>query len=271
MFKRKNLAQTCGPGARWLLLEVTSRALALLSSRSVPPSDTSEAAVTTLASLLASLSMLEMSRQQRGGGSTEAGAASASHLLGYLRTTAPYLPRPARPFSLVACDHFTSQPFQPIEGDEDVDSTAQQGWLSCPSSGDVLSSALDISASHGDADEAASRAICAILLRGFGGRPLLPLAAIAIAGVCASDADGEGLGVSNGVLVRDREARAAQALCVAATFVMAAAKSFAVGDKAEGEIAAMDKGAMKMAGDLVLVFPAAVLAVASEDKVRWIF
>lgn len=260
---RKEFARTCGSGARWLLIEVTSRAVTLLSSNSaVPASDKDSVSPAVLSSLLARLSMLEISSLKRNDKAEVGLSASVADLLGYLRVSAPHLPRPLRPFSLIAGDHVTVDRTERVEGgDEDAD---EQRY---PTPGDVLATVLEASAGSrrptGELVEegvVASGAIGAVVLHGFGGRPLVPLAAIAIAGVRSLNESGGS--AEGGGRMRDEASLAAQALCVASTFVTAAA-----GAATEAKGDAKREEFINTGDDLVAMFPASILAVASEDKV----
>lgn len=224
----------------------------------VPASDKDSVPPAVLASLLARLSMLELS-SLKGGDSAEFGlSASVADLLGYLRVSAPHLPRRHRSFSLIVDDHLTVDRTDKVEGgDEDAEGQ------SYPAPGDVLVTVLEASAGYRYSTReivGEGAAIGAVVFHGFGGRPLVPLAAIAIAGARSMNHDGGS--PDGGGRGRDPSI-AAQAFCVASTFMTAAsvAATEAKGDAKMGEL-------VNTGNDLVAMFPAAIIAVASEDKVN---
>lgn len=249
----KEFTRACGSGARWLLLEVISRAVTLLSSKSaVPAPDKDSVPLASLSSLLARLSMFEISSLKSNDSAEFVLSGGVADFFGYLKVSAPHLPRPQRPFSLIVDDHVTLDRTEKVE-DGDVDTEGQR----YPAPGDVLATILEASAGYRSSTEETvgeAPAIGAVVFHGFGGRPLAPLAAIAIAGVRSLNHD-EGSSDGEG---RRRNLIAAQALCVASTFVTAAA----VKEDAKRE------ELINTGNDLVAIFPAAILAVASEDKVN---
>lgn len=245
--RHQALGEASDAAARWLLLECVSRAVPL----AVTMDDDSDDSARRLASLLARLATFELCQRPdafraEGSGLTVTAAAPAD-LLKCLRISAAHLPRPERPLSLFSEDHLT------LASSPGVDAGS-----ACPLSlGDVLVSVLTATpgdGAHEDGEENrsdVSEVVGAVVFQGYGRRPLSALAAIAIAGVCAppgwnSRDDG------------DRLVSASRALCVAATFV-----------KAEAAAVVEDDGEHMRSSerDLVAVFPAAMLAITSDDKV----
>lgn len=227
-----------------------------------------------LASLLARLATFELRLRPdafgEGSGSTVAGGAAASaaaptDLLRCLKVCAAHLPRPERPSSLFSEDHLTLEAF----------SGGDAGIASPLLLGDVLVSVLRAtqSSSAGGAQEeggegsrsGAWEVVGAVVFHGYGRRPLSALAAIAIAGV----SDPRGQKNSDGVVVvggdddGERLVGASRALNVAATFV----KAEAVAAEAGGEVDDDGERLREAERDLVAVFPAAMLAFTSDDKV----
>lgn len=269
------LGETAGPGGRWLVMESISRAVSLAAaisgSGSSSPRAARKAAAFKLAALLASLTMSEVRLRPNAFSMEicEAGSAcgvGASGLLRYLRVCAAHLPLPERPSSLYAEDHLT-----PSVNDDAP--TAGQGNVAAadPLLGDVLVSILKATATvpEGTGSGAVWEAVSTVVLHGYERRPLCALAAIAVDGVSSSLVLArQGLrssrqqrrdcsGVADGKVVA-----AARALSVAATFVRATAEALS----AEKTIGDNDQSATAKR-ELVAVFPAAVLAVASDDKV----
>lgn len=266
--KYQALAKTSGSGGGWLFLESLSRAVSVASSRA--DSGTSKAkaaakaAASNLACALGAVAMVELrlrpdvfSSAERDDGVDCGVEVGGGDLLRYLRACAAHLPRPDRRLSLHAQDHLT------------VSSSAGETAAATPEPllGDVLVSILKAMTDGGGAGSA-WHAVSAVVLHGYERRPLSALAAIAIDGVSSLAAAAAGGQRPRGIRQHRRAAddgkavAAARALCVAATFVQAAAEAAAAGD-------AVDDGesSSQAEGDLVAVFPAAVLAVACEDKV----
>ena len=209
--------------------------------------DNSDDSARRLASLLARLATYELRQRPNAfraeGSDLKVTAAAPVDLLECLRISAAHLPNPERPSSLFSEDHLT------LASSPSVDGSA------CPLSlGDVLVSVLTATPGdgvHEDGKEenrsGVSEVVGAVVFHGYGRRPLSALAAIAIAGVSAppgwnSSGDGE------------RLVSASRALCVAATFVKAVVED-------DGE------HLLSTERDLVAVFPSAMLAVTSDDKV----
>lgn len=249
------LGETSDAAARWLLLECVSRAVALAAATDGNRGDSAR----RLASLLGSLATFELRLRPdafhaEGSGSTFTAGAAPTELLECLRVCAAHLPRPERPSSLFSDDHLT--PASPQEGEAEIASSL--------SLGDVLVSVLRATPSagagaHEDGGEegrsGAWEVVGAVVLHGYGKRPLSALAAVAIAGV--SSPRGRNSGDDDG----ERLVSASRALCVAATFV----KAEAVAMKSEG--GDDEEHLLSAERDLVAVFPAAMLAVTSDDEV----
>ncbi|CBJ49062.1 conserved unknown protein [Ectocarpus siliculosus] len=278
----QTLRDTCGAGGRWLVLECTYRALNLASASSSGGGNAkaraaATAAASSLSSLLASLATSELrlrphllSASPDGDDAKVVGAVGAADLLRYLRACAAHLPRLERSSSLFAEDHLAASAATPSVGGNCDTSVGGDGFAVTPAPllGDVLVSVLTATAEGGSKGGATAvwEAVSAVVLHGYERRPLPALAAVAIEGVTVAGRRGRGVaarqqprrggGVDDAKLVA-----AARALCVAATFVRAGAEAVASGDTVEdGE---SSKAAER---DIVAVFPAAVLAVASDDE-----
>ncbi|CAM9545090.1 unnamed protein product [Scytosiphon promiscuus] len=277
------LAETSGSGGRWLILESLSRGVSIAAAGSdsgAPRAKAAaKAAVSTLASLLAAVAMYELrrrpeafspsaDREHGGDGTVEVGGAD---LLRYLRACAAHLPRPDHPSSLHAEDHLTTAAPAVVSSRQDETVVTPDPIL-----GDVLVSILEATAAAaataapdgGSGAGAAWRAVSAVVLHGYERRPLSALAAIAIHGassvMAAAGAGGQGRRKARrqrSVVDAGKAVAAARALCVAATFVRAAAEAAAAGD-----IAGDERSTAEAEGDVVAVFPAAVVAAASCDK-----
>lgn len=237
-----------------------------------------KAAASSLATLLACVATFELnlrpnafSHEKEKGDADGGGAVGATGILRYLRVCATQLPRPEYPSSLHAEDHLTV-PTAALSAADNDSAPGAGGAAAVPASpmlGDVLVSVLKATAAaaEGAGSGAVWEAVSAVVLEGYERRPLCPLAAVAINGVSPSEPGREGRRSARqqrrGGGVDGKVVAAARALCVAATFVRAAAEAATAGDAVE------DEASMAAAGkDLVAVFPAAVLAVASDDKVR---
>lgn len=200
-----------------------------------------------------------------GKGGTAVGAAD---LLRYLRACAAHLPRPQRPSSLVAEDHLASAVSSSVGGNRDTSRGNAVVVTPAPLLGDVLVSILTATAEAGSRGGATAvwEAVSAVVLHGYERRPLPALAAVAIDGVTVAGRRGRGGAAQQqrrrGGVDDAKVVAAARALCVAATFVRAAAEAVASGDTVEDE-----ESSKTAEGDIVAVFPAAVLAVASDDEV----
>lgn len=249
-------------------MDATSRAVPLAAAT---PGD----AAPRLASLLACLAKLEL-RLRSGGypdNRTRSASVGSADLLRYLRVSAPHLPRPDRPLSLVGADHLSASesPRGHCEdgGGDEHKAAFGASASGSPRLGDVLLSVLEATApesnGRGAGNVAVSDAVSAVVLHGYGRRPLLPLAAVAIRGASSPAVrDGASVARRHGRGCRDENAvAAARALCVAATFLTAAA-----GTAKERGPGAGEDSATVMGEDVVSVFPAAVLAVAADDKVN---
>lgn len=235
--------------------------------------EAARAAASGLATLLACMSVFELHLNVEG-----PGAVGAAGILRYLRVCATYLPRPEHAFSLHADDHLTLPAAQLPASDNPASSGTASAATSVTAStvttspvlGDVLVSVLMATTAvlERSASGAVWEAVSAVILQGYERRPLSALAAVAINGVSSTESGGESRRSArqhkrNGV--SDKVVAAARALCVASTFVKANAEAVVAGDAVDNEeffIAAKK--------DLVAVFPAAVLAVASDDKVCFI-
>eukprot|EP00752_Nemacystus_decipiens_P002133 g2034.t1 len=274
------LSRTSGACGRWLILESLSRAVSLTSASCGTGSQnaraTAKVAVSKLATQLACVATFELHLRpsafsdEKGKGNAETAAAvGATGILRYLRVCATHLPMPDKSSSLHAADHLTVPAVALSASDNASASGAGAAAVTTsPVLGDVLvallkaTAAVPESAGSGPAWEAVS----AVVLQGYEQRPLPALAAVAINGVSPSGVEAKihrlvrqqkrgGGGVDAHVVAATR------ALCVAATFVRAAGEAAAAGDvvKDEESMAAAAK-------DLVAVFPAALLAVTSDDK-----
>ncbi|CAM9439904.1 unnamed protein product [Ectocarpus sp. 6 AP-2014] len=277
----QTLRDICGAGGRWLILECTYRALNLASASSSGGGNAkaraaATAAASSLFSLLASLATSELrlrphllSSSPDGDDAKVVGAVGAADLLRYLRACAAHLPRTERSSSLFAEDHLAASASAPSVGGNVDTSVGGDGSAVTPSPllGDVLVSVLTATAEGGSKGGATAvwEAVSAVVLHGYERRPLPALAAVAIEGVTVAGRRGHGVsrqqprrvgGVDEAKLVA-----AARALCVAATFVRAAAEAVASGDTVEDEESS--KAAER---DIVAVLPAAVLAIASDDE-----
>lgn len=253
------MGETGGPGGRWLVLEAISRAIPLVEAGGV--GNPIAASRSKLSSLLGSLATLELGLQEQTSSAIGDGEASVSagcgDLVGYLELCSPYLPRSARPFSLFNEDHVTRAVSMETCDEQDCVASSGVAEQHRPLLGDVLVTLLKATVPevHSDArdngrrEEAVRSAVTAVVMHGYGRRPLPALAAVAIAG-SSSHADRKSRRLVDGGKVA-----AARALCVAATFVRAAA------DCGTAESAA-DTGR-----DLLATFPAALLAVVSKDEV----
>lgn len=250
------LGETSDAAARFLLLECVSRAVPLAAATDGNSGDSAR----RLASLLASLATFELRLRPdafhaEGSGSPVAAAAAPTELLECLRVCAAHLPRPERPLSLFSDDHLTLASPQGEEAES----------ASSLSLGDVLVSVLRATPSagagaQGDGGEegrsGAWEVVGAVVFHGYGRRPLSALAAVAISGVSAPRGRNSG-DADDG----ERLVSASRALCVAATFVKAEAVAMETGGGDDEEhLRSAER-------DLVAVFPAAMLAVTSDDKV----
>ena len=278
------LAETSGPGGRWLVLESVSRAASLASVTSSGGAKKSraaaEAAASKLADLLACAAIFEL-RVRPDALSSEKGvldgdgAVGAAGLLRYLRVCAAHLPRPEHASSLYAEDHLTVSPAASSSPVDKPPASASGGAgvaavTSPPLLGDVLVSILHatVAVPEGTGSKAVWEAVSAVVLHGYERRPLSALGAVAINGILPSVSGGQGKGRRGGrQQKRDGGAErkvvaATRALCVAATFVRAASEAAETGETVDAEdyMVSAEK-------DLVAVFPAAMLAVASDDKV----
>lgn len=258
------MGETAGPGARWLVLEVISRAISLAEPAGSASPDLA-ASCGRLSALLARLATLEPGLQDRSlpalGDGDASVLASISDLVGYLKTCAPYLARSARPCSVFSGDHVSEKAPIPTgdDGQEEAcvasrDVAEQQS----PLLGDVLVTVLKASVTTKNSkatdierrEDAVRSAVTAVVLHGYGRRPLPALAAVAISGGSSSWVDRESRRAAD-----DGKVAAARALCVAAAFVRAAAES------------GLAESASLTNRDLVATFPAALLAITSKDKV----
>ncbi|CAM9175365.1 unnamed protein product [Ectocarpus sp. 12 AP-2014] len=267
------LRETCGAGGRWLILECTFRALNLASASSssggiAKARAAATAAASSLSSLLASLAASELGLRPHllsagpdGDDNKGVGAVGAADLLRYLRACAAHLPRPERSSSLFVEDHLAVSASTPSAGGDSVTVTP------APLLGDVLVWVLTATAEAGSKGGASAvwEAVSAVVLHGYERRPLPALAAVAIGGVTVAGRRGRGVAARQhprrgGGVDEAKVVAAARALCVASTFVRAAAEAVAGGDTVEDE---SSKAAER---DIVAVFPAAILAVASDDE-----
>lgn len=274
------LSKNSGAGGRWLVLESLSRAVNLAYGNSSTGTHkaraAAKAAASRLAILLACVATFELHLRphafsEERGDLGSAGAVGATGILRYLRVSATQLPRPKHPWSLLAEDHLTV-PVAALSASDDDASASCAGSaavITSPLLGDVLVSVLKATAavSESTGSGAVWGAVSTVVLEGYERRPLAALAAVAINAVSLSElgrdsrrsarqqkrSGGSGGGVDAKVVAATR------ALCVAATFVRAAAEAAVAGDSEES-MAAVEK-------DLVAVFPAALLAVASDNKV----
>lgn len=272
----QTLAQSAGPGGRWLVMESVSRAVSLATASSGSAHVASKAAASKLAALLARVAMLELRLRPNAffsekGDAQNSCAVGGSDLLRYLRVCAAHLPRPERPSSLYAEDHLTAVA-QPSSNDDPPAPSTGIVADADPLLGDVLVSILKATAvvPEGTGSGAVWEAVSAVVLHGYRRRPLCALAAVAVDGISSSLVYGrEGrrssrqqrrgyTGVADGKVLA-----ASRALCIAATFVRATEEAVSAGDTIDD-----DDNYASAERDLVAVFPAAVLAVASDDKVR---
>lgn len=226
-----------------------------------------EATASNLATLLACVSIYELHLRPHAFVES-AGAVGSAGILRYLRVCATNLPRPAHPTSLHAGDHLAVSTAASLPSDDDPPASgiaAGGDSTTSPVLGDVLESVLKATAAlpEGTGSGAVWEAVSAVVLDGYERRPLSALAAFAINGVSESDRRSGRQQRRGGGGVDGKIVAAARALCVAATFIRAAAEAAVAGDtvKDEESMTAAEK-------DLVAVFPAAVCAVASADKVR---
>lgn len=258
-------------------MEAVSRAVSVSASRSrvgfSHHGKGSKGSALKLAALLASMAMFELRFRPAVFSTNSEGTSctvGASVLLRYLQVCAVHLPRPARPLSLFAEDHLTASMTPPM--DNDVSQPVEvYKYAVEPLLGHVLVSVLGATAigTEGSANDASWEAVCAVVLHGYECRPLCALAAVAIEGVSVSLVSGRqarrasrqqrrgGTGADDGKVFA-----ASRALCVAATFVRATAEAVSAVDGIKVD------GSTFEARDLVAAFPAALLAVASDNKVR---
>eukprot|EP00903_Cladosiphon_okamuranus_P012984 g12116.t2 len=271
------LSRTFGAGGRWLVLESVSRAVSLASASSSTGTQkarmAAKAAASSLAALLACVATFELDLRPHAFDERvdveSAGAVGAAGILRYLRVCATHLPKPERPWSLHTEDHLSQAHVAAQSAFDDTSSASGAGAAAVTTSpllGDVLVSVLKATAAVPEraGNAAVWGAVSAVIVEGYERRPLPALAAVAINAVSRSESGGESRrsarqhkrgGVDAKVVVATR------ALCVAATFVQATAEATVAGGKEEDEdrMAAAEK-------DIVAVFPAALLAVASDDK-----
>lgn len=241
-----------------------------------------KAAASSLAILLACVATFELhlgphafSDEKGDRDVKSAGAVGATGILRYLRVCATHLPKPEHPSSLHAEDHLSQVPVAALSASDDDASASHTGAFgvtavtTSPVLGDVLVSVLKATASVPErpGSGAVWGAVSAVILEGYERRPLSALAAVAIDAVSRSESGEESHRSARqhkrgGGGVDAKVVAATRAFCVAATFVRAAAEAAVAGDTVEDEksMAAVEK-------DLVAVFPAALLAVASDDKV----
>lgn len=256
-------------------MESVSRAVSLATASSGNARVTSKAAASKLAALLAGVVMFELRLRPNAFSSTRGDAESrctvgSADLLRYLRVCAAHLPRPERPSSLYAEDHLTAA-MRPSVNDDDRalsrgDVAATELLL-----GDVLVSILKATAAvpEGTGSGAVWEAVSAVVLHGYQRRPLCALAAVAVDGISSLVGERESRRSSRqqwrgySSVTDGKVLAASRALCVAATFVRATAEAASAGDTIDD-----DKHFASAERDLVAAFPAAVLAVASDDKVR---
>lgn len=293
-FLSKVMGERSGPGARWLLLEIVFRAVALASSTCSTPSNKSASPsendnTARLSSLLAGLSTFELFMRPGLLSSVSENceadgafcAAEAADLLRYLQACAPHLSRTSRPSSLFGSDHLSGVNDSPGAGGLDASQSGGENvefrTIPSPLLGDVLVSVLRATGSTSDYGvggcKEVSQALSAVVLRGYGGRPLPALAAMAIMGVSTVRRASNDLphlqhrrsrGKGNEVVTGSYSIAAPRALCVAATFVKAAAEAtITQGEQDEGS----NSGLERVKRDVVSVFPAALLAVSSDSKV----
>lgn len=253
------LGENSDAGARWFLLECISRAVPLSATTNNTSSEEEASTSARLASLLARLATFELRLRpdafaepsSSGSGTTATAVAlSPTDLLRCLQVCAANLPRPERPSSLFSEDHVT------------VASSGERGAeIASPLLlGDVLVSVLKATSAAAEGEDNRSSAwevVGAVVFHGYGRRPLSALAAVAIAGISASRGASGGEGDADG----ERVVSATRALCVAAAFVKAEVVATEAGG---GECGEELRDAER---DLVAVFPAAMLAVTSEEKV----
>lgn len=249
-----------------------SRAVSLASASSNTGTQkaraTAKVAASNLATLLACTATLELRLRPSAfsdkGNEESAAAVGGTGILRYLRVCATHLPKPKHPSSLHAEDHLTV----PAVALSSPDSAAV---TTSPVLGDVLVSVLNATAAVPESARSGAvwEAVSAVVLQGYEQRPLSALAAVAINGVSRPESGGESRGSARqqkrGGSVDARVVAATRALCVGATFVRAAAEASVAGNTVNDEesMAAAQK-------DLVAVFPAAMLAVSSDDKVCYL-
>lgn len=258
-----------------------SRAVSLASSSSSTGTQkaraTAKAAASSLATLLACVATFELhlrpsafSDDKVHVDADSAGAVGGTGILRYLRVCATHLATPEHPSSLHADDHLTVPAVGMAASDNSpsASGTGAAAVTTTPVLGDVLVSVLKATAAVPESagSGAVWEAVSAVVLLGYEQRPLSALAAVTINGVSPSDAGGgsrrSARQQKRGGGTDAKVVAATRALCVAATFVRAAAEAAFAGDSVN------DEESMAVAEtDVVAVFPAAMLAVASDDKV----
>ncbi len=271
-------------------MESVSRAVSLASASVTSSSGASKSqqaakvAASKLADLLACVATFEL-RLRPGALSSEiggdvGGVVGAAGLLRYLRVCAAHLPRPEHACSLFAEDHLTVLAPASSAPDENPNppAPAYSGYsgglvaavTTSPRLGDVLVSVLQATAAvpEGSGSKEVWEAVSAVLMTGYERRPLSALGAVVVNGISRSTSGKQG---GRGTRQQRRGGGGAErkvvaanrALCVAAAFVRAAAEAAESGETIDEEnhMASAEK-------DLVAVFPAAMLAVSSDDKVQ---
>lgn len=248
-----------------------------VASAGATATPTTKAAASNLAILLACVATFELHLRPYAFSDERAnvesrGAVGAAGILRYLRSCASHLPRPEHPSSLYAEDHLTVPAAGLPAFDDNAAASGRGGAAGATTSpvlGDVLVSVLKATAAVPESagSGAVWEAVSAVVLQGYERRPLSALAAVAINGISPSESGGESRRSARqqrrgGDGVDGKVVAATRALCVAATFIRAAAEASVAGSTVNDEesMATAEK-------DLVAVFPAALLAVASDDKV----
>ncbi|CAM9117936.1 unnamed protein product [Choristocarpus tenellus] len=286
----KILWKHCGPGARWLLLEAGSRAIKKSCEHTKAGKEGSALSIAVADLVTMSLSSSGVRRGQDMYGEREASSSASTPghqpspspavLLGYLRGVAPGLPRPERPFSLFPGDHLGVV--------RDVNGGVEE--LTAGAILLMLLEAMDETGREKKGAETEGSIVAwegagSILLNCYEMRPLPVLAALTLGSLYTTPTPSQDVGVESNdntpVLIKNShhnrgwrgdkstsksreessregvdkaETSASKSLCVASTFIKAAAE------------ASSTVGGDGVREDIVGMFPVVLLALLSDRK-----